>query len=74
MLRRIAISLAIALTLICLFLFYSQYWLYRTMFNPDGRYFDAQQGVVFHSQSGVTWASLSAFFLLIILVLVLGKR
>ncbi|QQA42637.1 hypothetical protein [Pelagovum pacificum] len=41
------------------YLFYVQYFRWRTQFNELGRYFDPETGVVYQAQSGLVWLSLA---------------
>ncbi|WP_306150773.1 hypothetical protein [Roseovarius sp. MMSF_3281] len=62
---RAAFLLAL-LGLFCVFgyLYYVQYFKWRSCFNALGRCYDAEAGVVYHAQSGTIWASLAGLMLL----------
>ena len=51
-------AISSALALLCAYLFYDVYWQYRTLFDENGRYFDAQTAVVYHDTS-VYWAPMA---------------
>lgn len=73
---RLAQSLILAATLMCLavsmacwFVYFTVYWPYRELFDETGRYFDVQNSVVYQEQSGLLiWPA----FALSILTILLG--
>lgn len=40
-------------SLACWFVYFTVYWPYRSLFDDTGRYFDAQNAVMHHAQSGL---------------------
>ena len=63
----LAAFLSGAATIFFGFLYFSLYWPYRDLFNEEGRYFDAQNAVVYHEQNGLLIVPTLAFLLLSLL-------
>lgn len=48
------------------FFYFTLYWPYRSLFNEERRYFDKQNLVVYHQQSGLLLVPTMAFLLIAI--------
>ena len=72
--RIILLLIAWGISAFSLIMFHSGYWRHRNLFNEEGRYFDAVEGVVFHAQSGMVWAGISVIFIFATLFLQFIKR
>ncbi len=71
-------SVAVALlsavaSLGCWFLYFTQYWPYRRLFNEEGRYFDADRLVVYHEQAGLLIVPAVALLLLAAVMLIRNR-
>jgi|GEM_PF-2146475 len=58
----------------CLAGWTESYWMYRDCFDAEGRCFDAANGVVRHSQSGLGWGAAILGALAMALIGVFGAR
>jgi hypothetical protein len=53
----------LALSGLCAFLFYDQYWRWRDCFNELGRCYSPEEEVVFTDDAAIAWGGLTFVFL-----------
>jgi len=63
-----------AIALLCGLMFSFLYWPYRRLFDEEGRYFDANTAVVYHSESGVLIVPTVLFGILAVFLVFIGWR
>ena len=61
MLKILVAAFLFAVSAILWFMYYAQYFQWRSCFNEMGRCFDPQTSVVYHAQSGIAWLALAVF-------------
>lgn len=61
---RIFFFICCTFLLVAGYLFYDQYWQWRSCFNEEGNCFDEASATVYHAQSGMVWGGVTLALLI----------